>query len=312
MANYKSFDDVLKELEMDEDELKRLVSEGQIRAFRDDDRMKFRSEDVRALARQRTGAGGKLDLGETQLGGEGLEVIEEETDETLLDLGNLSSDADFEDTGATSVPTVELSDIGEDKDATLTEELVFDETDELSGLDFGTEDADATQKIEGGLELSDDDELGLQTEPVGDEGLDELDELEEGQAVAAGEGYQYAAAPPGMPGPVQIQEQVRYVEIVPNEGIVWKVLTGITFIVVILLLITPPAMGMFKGEDRLSPFWGSTGYTLYLRGPNQSLAQSAYNPTGAEAMPFSAGDRPQQVYRPGMKIVRNQDGTAAQ
>ena len=36
-------------MSMDEDELKRLVSEGQIRAFRDENRMKFRKEDISAL-----------------------------------------------------------------------------------------------------------------------------------------------------------------------------------------------------------------------------------------------------------------------
>jgi hypothetical protein len=319
MPNYKSFDDVLKELDMDEDELKRLVSEGQIRAFRDDDRMKFRSEDVQALMRARTSTGGThLDLGETQLSGEGLEIIEEETDETLLDLGSLSSDADFEDTGNTSVPTVELSDIGEDKDATLTEELVFDETDELGGLDFGNEDADATQKIEGGLDLTDDDELGLQTEPVDTAGLDELDELDEvgvGQGAAAGgdDDYQYAQAPGGMPGPVQIQEAVRYVEIVPNEGIAWKVLTGITFILVMFLLITPPAIGMVKSHDVLGGFWGSSAYALYLKGPNSSLATSTYEPADKnKPVPeaFSVGNKPTQVVWPGSKIIRDVEGYA--
>jgi len=313
MPNYKSFDDVMNELEMDEDELKRLVSEGQIRAFRDDDRMKFRSEDVQALARARAASGGtNIDLGETQMSGEGLEIIEEETDETLLDLGNLSSDADFEDTGATSVPTVELSDIGEDKDATLTEELVFDETDELGGLDFGNDDADATQKIEGGLDLSDDDELGLQTEPVDAEGLDELDELDDAPAAAGGDDYGYAQAPMGMPGPVQIQEQVKYVEIVPNEGVVWKVLTGITFILVMFLLITPPALGMVKSRDVLSSFWGGTAYSLYLKGPNQALAQTGYESQDGSLQPepVSVGTGASQVMWPGTKIIRNVEGYA--
>jgi hypothetical protein len=315
MPNYKSFDDVLKELEMDEDELKRLVSEGQIRAFRDDDRMKFRSEDVQSLARQRQAASGNLDLGETELGGSGLEIVEEETDETLLDLGDLSKDADFEDTGATSVPTVELSDVGEDQDATLTEELVFDETDELSGLDFGDDDADATQKIDGDLGLSDDDELGLQTEPVDDSGLDELDEFDDmggGVGVASGmddDDEIYAPPPMAMGGPVQIQEQVRYVEIVPNEGIVWKVLTGVTFLLVILLLITPPAMGLFTGKDVLGPTWGNAAYDLYLKGDNQSphIANSSYE-AEAKNRAFSSGTNLNQVVWPGMPIVRNIEG----
>jgi hypothetical protein len=314
MPNYKSFDDVLRELEMDEDELKRLVSEGQIRAFRDDDRMKFRSEDVQALSRARATSGTNIDLGETQMSGEGLEIIEEETDETLLDLGNLSSDADFEDTGATRVPTVELSDIEDGKDATLTEELVFDETDELGGLDFGGDDADATQKIEGGLDLSDDDELGLQTEPVDASGLDELDELDDvGVEEGAAGDYQYAQAPGGMPGPVQIQEQVRYVEIVPNEGILWKVLTGITFILIMLIMITPPAIGMVKSRDVLWSMPGSTAYTLYLKGPNPDakIAQSSYEPadkTAQKPEPFAAGAKASQIVWPGSEIIRNVEG----
>jgi hypothetical protein len=326
MPNYKSFDDVLNELNMDEDELKRLVSEGQIRAFRDDDRMKFRSEDVQSLARARHSSPsevGEIDLGETQLGGEGLEIIEEETDETLLDLGSLSSDQDFEDTGATSVPTVELSDIGEDQDATLTEELVFDETDELGGLDFGEgDDADATQKIEGGLELGDED-VGLQTEPVDDAALDELDELDDVGELDEAPGVDMddrrtAGPPMGMPGPVQIQEQVKYVEIVPNEGIAWKVLTGITFILVMLIMITPALLGIPSGKDTapLAPQLGSTAYSLYLKGPNKqpAIAQSAYEAEAVEKRndpePFAVGDAADDIVWPGMPVIRTFEGYA--
>lgn len=334
MPNYKSFDDVLNELDMDEDELKRLVSEGQIRAFRDDDRMKFRSEDVASLARQRVpGTGGDdLDLGETQLGGDGLEVVEEETDETLLDLGNLSQDQDFEDTGATSVPTVELADSGggDDQDATLTEELVFDETDELGGLDFGEGDADATQKIEGDLKL-DDDELGLQTEPVEAKPkaklpakkkaapvADDLDELDDLGTVD--ELDEPAAAPRqmganmGMPGPVQIQEQIKYVEIVPNEGMAWKVLNGVTFLFVMVLLVTLPAIGMRQAKDPMVDFFGSTGYSLYQKSPNPALAQEPYRvadpTTGATTRPtqVSVGAGAKTVVHAGMPIIRSFSG----
>ena len=44
--DYYSFDEVLKNLELEEDELKRLVSAGEIRAFRDKDTMRFKAEDV--------------------------------------------------------------------------------------------------------------------------------------------------------------------------------------------------------------------------------------------------------------------------
>jgi hypothetical protein len=51
-----SFDKVLRELQMQEEELKRLVSEGEIRAFRDQDKMKFKKEDVDRFRKSHTGA----------------------------------------------------------------------------------------------------------------------------------------------------------------------------------------------------------------------------------------------------------------
>lgn len=46
---YYSFETVLEILQIEEDELLRQVSEGEIRAFRDDDRMRFRTADVEAI-----------------------------------------------------------------------------------------------------------------------------------------------------------------------------------------------------------------------------------------------------------------------
>lgn len=51
--DFYSFSKVLGELSMQEDELKRLVSEGEIRAFRDQDTMKFKKEDVERFKRSR-------------------------------------------------------------------------------------------------------------------------------------------------------------------------------------------------------------------------------------------------------------------
>jgi len=47
-----SFERALRELKLKEDELKRLVSEGEIRAFRDEDKMKFRREDIERLKKK--------------------------------------------------------------------------------------------------------------------------------------------------------------------------------------------------------------------------------------------------------------------
>jgi hypothetical protein len=47
--DYYSFDEVLENLKLEEDELKRLVSAGEIRAFRDKDTMRFKAEDIARL-----------------------------------------------------------------------------------------------------------------------------------------------------------------------------------------------------------------------------------------------------------------------
>ncbi len=53
MADYYNFEEVLAELQIDEEELKRLVSQGELRGFRDGASMKFRAEDVDRLKKGR-------------------------------------------------------------------------------------------------------------------------------------------------------------------------------------------------------------------------------------------------------------------
>jgi hypothetical protein len=56
---FYSFERALRELRLKEEELKRLVSEGEIRAFRDEEKMKFRREDIERLKKK---APDKLDF----------------------------------------------------------------------------------------------------------------------------------------------------------------------------------------------------------------------------------------------------------
>ena len=53
MVDYFSFEDVMRELELSEEDLKRMVSEGELRAFRDENKMKFKKEDVESLRKGR-------------------------------------------------------------------------------------------------------------------------------------------------------------------------------------------------------------------------------------------------------------------
>lgn len=74
-----SFEEALRELRLKEEELRRLVSEGEIRAFREGDTMKLRRSDVETLRTELSG-GEVVDLA-----GAGEELVFE--DDTDLDAG---------------------------------------------------------------------------------------------------------------------------------------------------------------------------------------------------------------------------------
>lgn len=91
---FVSLDKALNELRLKEEELKRLVSEGEIRAFRDADKMKFKRDDIEKL---------KQDTGKTI-------AFQEESSDTLTEdllfddeVEDLSLDAD-EDVGMATAP----------------------------------------------------------------------------------------------------------------------------------------------------------------------------------------------------------------
>lgn len=62
--DYYSFDEVLSDLRMEEEELKRLVSAGEIRAFREKDTMRFKAADIERLKSSESDDDLELDLGD--------------------------------------------------------------------------------------------------------------------------------------------------------------------------------------------------------------------------------------------------------
>ena len=88
---FLSFDEALRELRLKEEELKRLVSEGEIRAFRDGETMKLRKTDVENLRAELQG-GEVVDLGAAAT--EEL-VFEDDTD---LDAGMATEEISEADT----------------------------------------------------------------------------------------------------------------------------------------------------------------------------------------------------------------------
>ncbi|MEE2940598.1 MAG: hypothetical protein VX460_09465 [Planctomycetota bacterium] len=112
--DFYSFDEALEELKLKEEELKRLVSEGEIRAFRKGDTMKLRRADVETLRAELDGD--LVDLGdtadelvfedETDLGGDtgmatqelDVETLVDDVDDVVEEVAELELD-DIEDAG---------------------------------------------------------------------------------------------------------------------------------------------------------------------------------------------------------------------
>lgn len=151
MVDYFSFEDVMAELELGEEELKRMVSEGELRAFRDENKMKFKKEDVESLKKGRI-TEPTIILPSTP--------SSETTDETVLDLDIGQETAALSDTSA------QLSAVGGKKEDDLVvpseevskeEEETFIEEDTDTGLsteplkladEAGTEETVEAQAVE--------------------------------------------------------------------------------------------------------------------------------------------------------------------
>jgi len=100
--DFFSFDEALSELRLKEEELKRLVSEGEIRAFREGETMKLRKGDVEAL-RQELGGGEVVDLGEP-------------SEEIVFEDDNLADEAGMATEEISDVDTIiedDVEDVGE-------------------------------------------------------------------------------------------------------------------------------------------------------------------------------------------------------
>ena len=90
--DFVSFEKALRDLQMRSEELKKLVSEGEIRAFRDGDSMKFRREDIDGLS----GDGDELEFEETLEDDAGMVTEEFSDEDTLLAEDDLDEE-DVED-----------------------------------------------------------------------------------------------------------------------------------------------------------------------------------------------------------------------
>jgi excisionase family DNA binding protein len=146
-GEFYSFDEVLRQLSIDENRLKRLVSEGEIRAFREGDQMKFKRSEIDSLA-GRSGRSGQ-------------------TSETSLTEISLEDD---------SSPTVNVSK-AKGKAETLKDDLL-DEPDlsQRGGMRTAEISSQDTFIDQGG-------DVGMSTEPI--DFTEEQGEAEEVKDIAA-------------------------------------------------------------------------------------------------------------------------------
>lgn len=176
-GEFFTFDEVLKRLSIDETKLKRLVSEGEIRAFREGDQMKFRRADVENL-----------------------------------DLTGARSE---EETGV-----IDLSAGKKGDSETLTDDLIFDEGDDLdlSSAEAGMQTAEISSQ-----DTFVDENTGMQTEQLPADAGDRTD------VVAASSGparKEKAAAAPKR----------RVVDEEPKDT-GWAVLMTVTSVVLLLAMV---------------------------------------------------------------------------
>ena len=105
-SDFFSFDKALDKLSLDEDDLKRLISAGEIRAFRDGSKMRLRAEDVDRVAND-LGAVDEADAGEVLEveevgfdGDDGMVTTQLSEEDTLLDDGFDLEEVEMEEEAA--------------------------------------------------------------------------------------------------------------------------------------------------------------------------------------------------------------------
>jgi len=113
---FYTFEEALRELKIYEDDLKKMVSEGEIRAFKDEDKMKFKKEDIEAKKDE------NITDATVVLEPDDLEVPVSPTDETFVEEG--TSRDEITDIGT----DVRVPDVMEEVEATKdTVEIIGEE-----------------------------------------------------------------------------------------------------------------------------------------------------------------------------------------
>lgn len=162
-GEYLSFEEVLEELGIDEEELKRLVSQGELRGFRDGRSMKFKRDDVVNLKRGKeteptiilTDSDQAMGIAESS---DEL-ILDESTSDTVLNIGDImgqqgtDSEIVFSDSTEefgvspidsdpeAAIPTVEVPAVDDDKG-------IVESDSDAAMVEVGTSDHAETEQFE--------------------------------------------------------------------------------------------------------------------------------------------------------------------
>lgn len=120
-----SFEEVLEELQIDEEELKGMISKAELRAFKSEEGMSFKTKDIRSLKNERS-RGPTIILTESdqEMGRDEL-ILEDSTSDTIINIG----------------------DIVGGRGGSSRQEIIFDTTEEYTGRS-GHEDFSRTESDE--------------------------------------------------------------------------------------------------------------------------------------------------------------------
>jgi hypothetical protein len=273
MAEYMAFEEVLDELMVDEEELKKLVSQGELRGFRDGMSMKFKKEDVLALKKGRDTeptiilTDSDQELGITESSDE--LILDESTSDTVVNIGDLMSPDRQEDEIVFSDSTEEFSISPHDSDPEAAIPTVeVPSIDEDMGL-FETDSDAALIASQSAAELS----ATTEAKPIrmdsADETFELLDEDMEDDNRETGdfievmdeEEVEEIAPRKTTSGRVSRSARLRAMQMKqrPSE-LVWTVVA----MVVVILLILPGSIVVNQIQGT-TPEW-VTGFSESLRG----------------------------------------------
>jgi hypothetical protein len=224
MADYFSFEEVMGELQVDEDELKRMVSEGELRAFRSENKMKFKKEDVENLKKGRVSEPTVI-LPSAPTPPQGVPAV----DDTALEL-DLGPDVSEE-----KRPTEEL--LPKAKTSAGEEPLVFDDTDvnmeEVAAAKAPDETFAEEEEVAAGVASPETEPLKFADEPA----VGEMTEEAVTAAAPAAPARPRAAARRGAAVPSQIPAYVEAQIEKRRAHWIWTVVMCCSLIVTVLYAV---------------------------------------------------------------------------